>query len=127
MPDEKKAFSVNDRRHFTAAGEARTDAAAAEPGRAPQGNAAAIAEDGADAAEPSVDLASFLLSLAAQGATFLEGEKPDLGGARSFISILEMLKDKTEGRRTPDEDRILDRVLYELRMAYLSRARAVQA
>jgi hypothetical protein len=45
-----------------------------------------------------------------------------LEDARALISILEMLKDKTEGRRTPDEDRILDGVLYELRLGYLARA-----
>ena len=43
--------------------------------------------------------------------------------ARSLIGILEMLKDKTEGRRTPREDQVLDGLLYELRMAYVARAR----
>jgi hypothetical protein len=33
-----------------------------------------------------------------------------------------MLKGKTEGRRTPQEDQILEGLLYELRMGYLARA-----
>jgi hypothetical protein len=45
-------------------------------------------------------------------------------GAREIIGILEMLKDKTEGRRTPDEDALLSELLFELRMAYVGRTRA---
>ncbi len=58
------------------------------------------------------------------GPTGAEGAPPReaLQDARALISILEMLKDKTEGRRTPDEDRILEGVLYELRLGYLARA-----
>ena len=37
-----------------------------------------------------------------------------------MIGVLEMLKDKTEGRRTPQEDQLLDGLLYELRMAYVA-------
>lgn len=56
-----------------------------------------------------------------------EGEKQrnvDLEGARHIISVLEMLKDKTEGRRSAEEDRLLEGLLYELRVAWVSRSRA---
>ena len=78
----------------------------------------------------SADFASFLLSLAGQASALLgldaEGEKPpvDLEGARHIISVLEMLKDKTEGRRSAEEDRLLEGLLYELRIAWVSRSRA---
>jgi hypothetical protein len=70
------------------------------------------------------------MSLAAQAGFLLSGQggpegappREALQDARALISILEMLKDKTEGRRTPDEDRMLDGVLYELRLGYLARA-----
>ena len=39
-------------------------------------------------------------------------------------AILEMLSDKTEGRRTPQEDEVLKGLLYELRMAYVEKSRA---
>ena len=39
-----------------------------------------------------------------------------------MIGILEMLKDKTEGRRSAREEQVLDGLLYELRMAYVARA-----
>ena len=42
---------------------------------------------------------------------------------RLAARLLEILERKTEGRRTPEEDQILAGLLYELRMAYLARAR----
>jgi hypothetical protein len=86
---------------------------------------------GAQDAGPA-DFSQFLFSLGAQAGMFLSGqglpEGTDAGealaGARSIISILEMLRDKTEGRRTPREDEVLESLLYELRMAYVERSRA---
>ena len=129
MGDDNKGFKVKDRRLFTPEGELRdTDedavssgpTATAEPPhrREPQPPPIPGAE---------VDFASFLMSLAAQAGALLEGEGAhDLEGARQIISILEMLGTKSEGRRTPEEDRILERLLYELRMAYVERSRAAR-
>lgn len=128
MSDEKKPFTVRDRRHFTPEGGTRVEAA--EPVRPGSQAATATAEAPSSAApkpEPPVDFSSFIVSLAAQAGMLIEAEDPDLQGARSFISIFEMLRDKTEGRRTPDEDRILEQILYELRMAYLARATVAEA
>lgn len=82
-------------------------------------------------ADPA-EFGQFVLSLGAQAAMLLAGQglpegaepREALMGARSIISILEMLRGKTEGRRTPEEDQILDGLLYELRMAYLEKSRA---
>ena len=52
------------------------------------------------------------------------GRRPILEGARSFITLLEVLQEKTQGRRTPEEDRVLEGLLYELRMAYVTRTQA---
>ena len=78
------------------------------------------------------DFREFLVSLGAQAGMLLAGqglpEGADAGealaGARSIISILEMLKEKTEGRRTSQEDEILEGLLFELRMAYVEKSRA---
>lgn len=43
----------------------------------------------------------------------------DLANARQTINMLEVLDQKTQGNLTPDEGRLLDDVLYELRMAYV--------
>src|SRR5262249_29129815 len=136
MTEERKSFTVNDRRHFTAEGDTREpepEAAAPAPFEpaSPQNDAddASSAPRASRAAEPA-DFGQFLLSLGAQAGDLLtppEGSDRHqaLEGARSIISILEMLKAKTEGRRTDEEERVLEGLLYELRMAYVAAAREV--
>jgi hypothetical protein len=147
MSQERKSFTVNDRRHFTSEGEPREEpgdapadaqppppepppvegpvdaASAASPAEASGGSSRA--RRGGDAGQ---EFGPFIVSLATQAGYLLaaEGENAaaSLEDARHLIAIIEMLKDKTEGRRTPSEDQILDTVLYELRMGYVSRTRA---
>jgi hypothetical protein len=135
MTDEKKPFTVTDRRLFTSDGERRetaesevADREAPAPPAAPAKQAPRPAgrsplEDRGPSV-PGVDFASFLLGLGAQAGMLLgrEGQPADLAGARELIAILEMLRDKTEGRRTAEEDEVLEGILYELRMAYLHKA-----
>jgi len=78
------------------------------------------------------DFSQFVFSLGAQAGMLLAGQglpegadpKEALEGARSIISILEMLRDKTDGRRTAREDEVIEGLLFELRMAYVERSRA---
>jgi hypothetical protein len=148
MTESDKPFTVSDRRHFTPEGHARADdAPAAEPDRLEAAPAAPQAErppaeNGVGrpgerrrpaAAAGPIEFGQFLVSLASQAGMLLsaagqpeaEGAGEALDGARSIISILEMLEDKTRGRRTPDEDRLLEGILFELRMGYVERRRAV--
>jgi hypothetical protein len=46
--------------------------------------------------------------------------QPDMDQARHLIDMLQMLEDKTAGNRTPEENRLLDSTLHDLRMAYVS-------
>jgi hypothetical protein len=145
MTEEKKPFSVKDRRHFTAEGQTRDDGAEAVTPVTPEASAEtkpappsrpehadARPTSGPETAHrPTLDFAGLLLSLGAQASLLLglgdeeePGAAPDLQGAQAIISLLEVLRDKTEGRRTPDEDRILEGILYELRMAYVAGTRA---
>ena len=162
MSEDKKPFSVSDRRHFTSEGEVRKSDAdepvtapppAADahtgtsaspelaaptpapgvlregPGGAPHPAPAGAGSDDDERAHrfPS-DLLGLLISLGAQASMLLmggpEGEPPELEGARSLIELLGVLKEKTEGRRTPAEDQLLDGLLYELRMAYVQATKA---
>jgi Domain of unknown function (DUF1844) len=43
----------------------------------------------------------------------------DLAIARQTIDMLEVLQEKTRGNLTSDESRLLDEILYELRMAFV--------
>jgi Domain of unknown function (DUF1844) len=123
MSQEPKSFTVSDRRHFTSEGEPREDSEApsAPPGAAPKPQEPAAKPSVA----PSVEFGPFILSLAAQAGQLLaaEGDASGLEDARHLIAIIEMLKDKTEGRRSGNEDQILETVLYELRMGYVARTR----
>jgi hypothetical protein len=117
MSEDKTGFTVLDSRHFDAEGRPRVsdaDAPASEPAMA----------------EVNVDFPSFLVSLAAQASALMLGRQaaggesaasvpPDLEGARRVISILEMLEDKTRGRRTDEESRLLDGLLFQLRLEYV--------
>jgi hypothetical protein len=43
----------------------------------------------------------------------------DLEMARHNIDLLELLQDKTKGNRTPEEDQLLEHLLFQLRMTYV--------
>ena len=132
MSQTEKPFTVSDRRHFTPEGRPRDDAEDAAPGpKRPTPPASPEASPPRRRGRPA-DFSQFLLTLAAQAGMLLcgeglpEGTDPGeaLEGARSVISILEMLKEKTEGRRTSAEETLLDELLFQLRMAYVEKTRA---
>ena len=71
---------------------------------------------------------TFLLSLSTSVLVCL-GELPDpmknekstnLPLAKQTIGIIEMLKEKTKGNLTEEEDRLIESILYDLRMKYIS-------
>lgn len=142
--DEKKEgsqFKVTDRRLFTSEGDLKERKAEegpsqpkSEPGVADARPRSVRHEPGTqdeDAASP-VDLSSLILSLATTAMVHLgdvrdpsgETSKPDIAAARQMVEIIAMLQRKTEGNRTAEETRLLDDVLYELRMRILSKTGA---
>lgn len=131
MTEDTKPFTVKDRRHFNAAGEARDEAAVAEPAAGP---AAAPRPEPRPAGPPPgppheypADFAGLLISLGAQAASFLSTEPPELAGAGAFIHLLEVLEDKSAGRRSAEEDHLLESLLFELRMGFVARRRSPPA
>jgi len=134
--DEKQSFTVKDRRLFTPEGERREEPAerAAVETPPPAAEAAAPAPAptplaGGEADAP-VRFTEFVTGLAAQCSLLLgmypqagnEPASPDLDGARHVISILEMLREKTQGGLTAEESDTLESILYQLRMAYVTLA-----
>ena len=47
-----------------------------------------------------------------------------LDEAKHFIDLLEMLEQKTTGNRTPEESQLLENLLHELRLGYLTLSKA---
>ncbi len=63
----------------------------------------------------------YLSALMQMGAATPEGQRPrvDIVGARQSIDMLGVLEEKTKGNLAPIETRMLDTVLFELRMTFL--------
>lgn len=76
---------------------------------------------------PKIDLTTFFLSISS--AAFMgmglvpptEGQEPgiDLDLAKQNIDLLELMQEKTKGNRTPDEDRLIEQLLFETRMRFV--------
>jgi hypothetical protein len=141
--EEPKGFQVRDRRRFTETGEAREpEGGEAEPAASPSEAAGSAASAEARAAEPGSDdvsdrphleitLSTFLMSLSTQALMCL-GEIPnpvtgetekDLGAVRELIDIIAMLETKTRGNVDPAEARLFEKILFDLRMRFVERAR----
>ncbi len=78
---------------------------------------------------PEVNFSFFITTLGMQ-ATIALGDalnpitnkkEPDLKQARFLIDTLGILKEKTKGNLTSDEAKLLENLLYELRMRYISK------
>lgn len=78
---------------------------------------------------PEIDFSLFITTLAAQAAIAL-GNAPNpitnkqevnLDQAKFLIDALGMIKEKTKGNLTQDEGILLENILYELRMQYISK------
>ncbi|MGW8179049.1 MAG: DUF1844 domain-containing protein, partial [bacterium] len=55
------------------------------------------------------------------------GEKTEnLVAAKQMIDILSLLEEKTKGNLESDEERLLESLLYELRMKYLNQAKIIK-
>jgi hypothetical protein len=69
----------------------------------------------------------YMTSMMQLGAATHEGQQPqvDILGARQSIDMLAVLAEKTKGNLTPEETRLLDSALFELRMAFLEITQAL--
>ncbi|MBB5319021.1 DUF1844 domain-containing protein [Tunturibacter empetritectus] len=69
----------------------------------------------------------YMTSILQLGGTTQEGQQPqvDILGARQSIDMLQVLGDKTKGNLSPEESRLLESALFELRMAFLEVTQAL--
>jgi hypothetical protein len=129
---EGKGFTVQDRRRFSMeTGEAREQGASqpeaaaqtAQPADAPSEPARETAQE----ALPEINFSTFVISLSTQAlmnlgeiANPMSGKvETDVTVAKQMIDILGMLKDKTKGNLSAHEDRLIQEILYDLRMRYV--------
>jgi Domain of unknown function (DUF1844) len=139
MPEDKvesSGFKVVDRRAFTSEGsrvpgqpEKEEEAREPESRVPPKPQAAPPAEPESQAGEEEAsERFAMLVSYLSTTAMFQLGLLPgpggeynpaDLANASRTIDLLEVLQEKTRGNLTGQESKLLEDVLYELRMTYL--------
>jgi hypothetical protein len=84
---------------------------------------------------PEVTFSTFVFSLSSSALVHL-GEIPDPGAqrieadlplAKQIIDTLGILEEKTRGNLTPDEERLMKSVLYDLRMRFVQKSGSKKA
>jgi hypothetical protein len=127
---DERSFTVSDRR-FSARRESEdrpseppqpTAFSAERPTEAPPQSSAPP-----PAADEAINFASFLISLGTQAFMHLgdipnpltQQREKDLAAAKQMIDLLGMLETKTKGNLTPDEERLLQQLLLDLRLRYV--------
>ena len=138
-----QALKVTDRRHFTAEGERRAELPdEPEDGAGSRARPEAVEDPGQPPAagferrpldEPEGVDFTMLINAMAQPALLFLGEIPHPGTgkasynpeqARLQIDMLDLLRVKCRGNLTAEEEGLLERVLYQRRMLYVSRTGA---
>lgn len=135
--EEGKGFKVEDRRRFSESGESRSGV---EPGRSgpdPEASGAAAASasaagpraetEPAGEALPEINFSTFIISLSTQALMHL-GEIPnplsgqverDIAVAKQMIDIIGMLREKSRGNLDQGEEKLMENILFDLRMRYV--------
>ncbi|MGK5087246.1 DUF1844 domain-containing protein [Bdellovibrionota bacterium FG-2] len=74
-----------------------------------------------------IDLTTLFLSISSAACMGLNAEdaekKPNLELARQNIDLLELLQEKTKGNRSPEEDKLIEQLLFETRMRFVETAK----
>ena len=129
--EEGQDFTVVDKRERRATEEAGGPAAAGRPAPPRPQPPPIASQEVHEAPGVTPDLTSLFLMLGTSVMIHL-GAAPDpvtgqslrdLSQARYTIDLLGLLKDKTEGHRSPEESQLLDDLLYDLRMRYLQESK----
>jgi hypothetical protein len=127
-----KGYTIQDRRRFSPDGETRQDAP--EENQQATATAPQTEEKSTGGAErrqeplPEIDFSTFVISLSTQAlmhlgeiANPLTGKiEPDVPVAKQMIDMIAMLKDKTRGNLSASEERLMEDILFDLRMKYVA-------
>ncbi|MEE8300950.1 MAG: DUF1844 domain-containing protein, partial [Candidatus Tectomicrobia bacterium] len=133
-PEEEqteRGFTVADKRQFTKEGQRKPEARptdAPQPSAPPPPRQEAPRQEAPPHDMPPADFSTFVAMMANNVMMFL-GQIPDpatqqprrdLLQAKHTIDILIMLRDKTQGNQTAEEEQLLQELLPQLQMAYVS-------
>jgi hypothetical protein len=130
-----KGFTVQDRRRFSETGESRDDAqptthaddGATQANKESPSSQASTQARTQESPLPEINFSTFVISLSTQALMHL-GEienpltgkvEPDVLVAKQMIDIIGMLREKTRGNLNAGEDRLIEDILFDLRMKYV--------
>lgn len=137
--EQDGSFKVSDKRKFTSDGEPREESSETI-GEAATPQAKAPAAPRTPPTEPTppeafqMTFETLVLSLSSTAMVQLglvpdpatNQPEPNLPAARQTIDILEILQQKTKGNLDESESKLLDNILYELRMTFLEVNQSIQ-
>jgi len=121
---EEKGFVIKDRR-FSAKKEEKPQP---QPEREGKAEAAAGEDTSTEQGPlPEIDFSHFIFSLSTSVLIqlgevqdpFTQKATKNLPLAKQTIDLIAMLKEKTKGNLTPEEGKIIENLLYDLRMRYV--------
>ncbi len=135
MTEEEKGFIIKDRRSFDEEGELKDESGEILEKKEPEPvEAPGMESEGGEQTEvpplPEVNFNSLIMSLSSSALVHL-GEiadpntgqtTKDLAVAKHSIDIIAMLKEKTEGNLTEEEQKFLDAILTDMRWRYVKAA-----
>ena len=122
--EQEKSFTVRDKR-FSATKEAEVDSKIKEEKKGTESQGADSSEQQVEL--PEINFVNFLFSISTS-ALIQMGEIEDpisqqtvrnLPLAKQTIDLIGMLKEKTKGNLTPDEAKLIENILFDLRMRYV--------
>jgi len=129
MAEEEKGFIIKDRRSFDERGDLKDEKPQEEEKKVKEEMEKQAPEEEAERVPlPEVNFTSLVFSLSSS-ALFHCGEiadpqtgerKKDLPLAKHAIDTVAMLKEKTEGNLTEEEQKFMDNVLTDLRWRYVN-------
>lgn len=125
--NQEPVIKVTDRRSSAQPERPAEPAAATDASETVKGPGWEMREEKPKPAVPPMDFTTFCLSLASSALMHLGLEPyPDSNAveknlplAKQTIDILQMLEEKTRGNLTADETKLLQTLLYDLRMRYV--------
>ena len=124
--EEEKSFVVRDRR-FTAQKETPEESKPKKEGEVKEEGPPRETASREETPLPEINFTNFLLSVSTSALIQL-GEIPDpvskeserqLPLAKQTIDLIGMLQEKTKGNLTPEEEKLIEHILYDLRIRYV--------
>jgi hypothetical protein len=117
-----EGFTVKDKRAFDSQGKIKEESAKVEEEKGEEKK-----REKGFAPLPEINFSSFILSISSSALLHLgeiadpqSGEKKkDLELAKQSVDIIALLKEKTKGNLTEDEEKLLEHLLYDLRMRFV--------